>query len=53
MTVEIALATQTAPSAWWEEEDATLATVLDILNRQAEERAATMGGRGRTRRRRR
>jgi hypothetical protein len=35
MIVELALATQTAPAAWWDEEDATIATALDILNRRA------------------
>jgi hypothetical protein len=29
--VEIAIATNTAPRDWWEEDDATLATVLDVL----------------------
>jgi hypothetical protein len=28
---EIAVATQTAPREWWEEETATLATVIAIL----------------------
>lgn len=36
MIVAIALATQTAPRDWWDEDDATLATALDLL----EERAA-------------
>jgi hypothetical protein len=34
--VEIAVATQTAPSQWWEETDEVLATVLDVLEKQAE-----------------
>lgn len=28
----IALATQTAPSQWWGEDDATLATALELLD---------------------
>ena len=32
MIVAIALATQTPPSAWWDEDDATLATVIDLLD---------------------
>jgi hypothetical protein len=35
--VEIAVATQTAPRDWWEEPDEVLATVLDVLERQAQE----------------
>lgn len=35
--VEIAVATQTAPAAWWDETDEVLATVLDVLDRQARE----------------
>ena len=31
---EVALATQTAPSQWWEEDSATLATVLQLLEEQ-------------------
>jgi hypothetical protein len=30
--VAIALATQTAPSQWWDEDDATLATAIEILD---------------------
>jgi hypothetical protein len=37
MIVAIALATQTSPSAWWDEDDAGLATVLELLREQAEE----------------
>ena len=36
MIVEIAVATGTAPSAWWNETDQVLATVLDVLRVQAE-----------------
>jgi hypothetical protein len=36
MIVQIALATQTAPSQWWNEDDATLATVIDELEDRAE-----------------
>jgi hypothetical protein len=36
MIVAIALATNTPPSAWWDEDDATIATVLDILNEAAD-----------------
>jgi hypothetical protein len=32
MIVAIAIATSTAPGDWWNEDDATLATALDILN---------------------
>jgi hypothetical protein len=35
MIVQIAIATSTAPSAWWDEDDATLATVIDELEDQA------------------
>lgn len=31
---EIAVATQTAPSQWWEEDSSTLATVLVVLEEQ-------------------
>jgi len=34
--VEIALASGTAPSAWWDEDDATLATAIDVLEARAE-----------------
>jgi hypothetical protein len=37
LVCEIAVATQTAPSQWWEEDSATIATVLAILNEQAAE----------------
>jgi hypothetical protein len=40
MIVDIALASNTAPSAWWDEDDATLATAVDIL----QERARAMKG---------
>jgi len=33
MIVEIALASRTAPRDWWDEDDATLATALSVLNR--------------------
>lgn len=36
MIVALALATQTAPSAWWDEDDATIATALDLLDEAAE-----------------
>lgn len=32
MIVEIALASQTAPADWWDEDDTTLATALDVLH---------------------
>jgi len=41
MIVDIAIATQTAPRDWWDEDDATLATALDILG----DRADRMAGR--------
>lgn len=31
MIVELALATGTAPAAWWEESDATIATAIEVL----------------------
>jgi len=31
MIVQIALATMTAPRDWWDEDDATLATALELL----------------------
>lgn len=34
--MEIALATETAPSAWWDEDEATLATAWEILDQRAE-----------------
>lgn len=34
--MEIALATQTAPAAWWDEPDEVLATVIQVLHDQAE-----------------
>jgi hypothetical protein len=33
---EIAVATQTAPSQWWQEDSSTLATVLAVLDEQAQ-----------------
>jgi hypothetical protein len=34
MIVAIALATSTAPADWWGEDDATLATALELLHEQ-------------------
>jgi len=34
MIVAIALATSTAPRDWWDEDDATIATALDLLDEQ-------------------
>ena len=42
MIVELAIATQTAPSAWWDESDAVLSTALDVLD-QAARRARRKG----------
>jgi len=36
MIVEIALATETAPRDWRDEDDETLATVLELLAKRAE-----------------
>ena len=36
MIVELALATETAPGAWWDEDDATIATALQVLTDRAE-----------------
>jgi hypothetical protein len=45
MIVEIALATETAPSQWWDEDEATLATVLQLLADRAERMARARRGR--------
>lgn len=37
MIVELAIATNTGPAAWWDEDDATLATALTVLAKQAAE----------------
>jgi hypothetical protein len=37
MIVAIALATHTAPGDWWDEDDATLATALELLAEAAED----------------
>jgi hypothetical protein len=34
--VEVALATRTAPRDWWDEDDETLATALELLQEQAD-----------------
>ena len=34
MIIQIALATGTAPRDWWNEDDATLATVIELLDRE-------------------
>ena len=34
---ELAVATGTAPSAWWDETDEALATVMELLTKQAAE----------------
>ena len=36
--VEVAIATSTSPADWWEADDATLATALEVLGRIAEAR---------------
>jgi hypothetical protein len=33
MIVEIAVVTHTPPSAWWDEDEATIATALEVLDR--------------------
>jgi uncharacterized protein YaeQ len=35
MIVELAIATQTAPEQWRHEDDATIATAIDVLAKQA------------------
>jgi hypothetical protein len=35
MIVALALATQTAPAQWWGEDDATIATAIEILEEQS------------------
>lgn len=37
MIVAIALATQTSPAAWWDEDDTVLATVIDLLDEARKE----------------
>jgi len=32
MIVELAIATRTAPADWWDEDDATIATALEVLD---------------------
>ena len=32
MIVELALVSRTAPADWWAEDDATIATALDVLS---------------------
>lgn len=34
--MSLAIATNTAPSQWWTEDDATIATAVDLLAEQAE-----------------
>ena len=34
--VELAVATSTSPRDWWEEDDATLATALEVVSRMNE-----------------
>jgi hypothetical protein len=36
MIVAIALATQTSPAQWWDEDDATIATALELLDTEGE-----------------
>lgn len=35
MICSIAVATSTAPSQWWDEDDATLATVIQLLEERS------------------
>jgi hypothetical protein len=35
MIVALALATQTAPAHWWNEDDATIATAIELLEQQS------------------
>jgi hypothetical protein len=46
---EIAVATQTAPSQWWDEDAEALATVVELLQKQADatRKATRKGGRRR------
>lgn len=37
MIIEIALATMTHPDQWWDTDDATLATALEILDEMQED----------------
>jgi hypothetical protein len=37
LVVELAIATRTAPRDWWDEDDNTIATALDVLEIQAKE----------------
>lgn len=36
MIVALALATATAPAQWWDEDDATIATALELLEEARE-----------------
>ena len=33
MIIEIAIGTRTAPRDWWDEDEATIATALEVLDR--------------------
>lgn len=37
MIVALALATQTAPAWWWDEDDATIATAIELVEQATEE----------------
>jgi len=37
LIVSLAIATQTAPRDWWDEDDATIATALQLLEEMREE----------------
>jgi hypothetical protein len=39
------MATSTAPSQWWDEDDEVLATALDVLGKRAEEVKRSRGKR--------
>lgn len=43
MIVELALATRTAPADWWGEDDAVIATALDVLEQRAREMKRARG----------
>lgn len=42
--MELAIATNTAPAAWWDEPDEVLATAMDVLIEQAERIEAARNG---------
>jgi hypothetical protein len=44
---EVAVATHTSPAAWWDQDEATVMTVVDILAEVARAQGGSKGGRTR------